>query len=54
MLQKQQQFQELRETLLHLIEESPDSPEAGKWKNMLKQIGMHTVKSSFKMKSIPF
>ncbi|GAA6101617.1 dystonin-like [Tachysurus ichikawai] len=48
MLQKQQQFQELRETLLHLIEESPDSPEAGKWKNMLKQIdaGWEEVKGS--------
>ncbi|XP_047667970.1 dystonin isoform X24 [Tachysurus fulvidraco] len=48
MLQKQQQYQELRETLLHLIEESPDSPEAEKWKNMLKQIdaGWEEVKGS--------
>ncbi|KAG7334350.1 hypothetical protein KOW79_002757 [Hemibagrus wyckioides] len=38
MHQKQQQYQELREKLLHLIEESPDSPEAEKWKNMLKQM----------------
>ncbi|KAK3573639.1 hypothetical protein QTP86_029971 [Hemibagrus guttatus] len=38
MHQKQQQYQELRERLLHLIEESPDSPEAEKWKNMLKQM----------------
>ncbi|XP_060727867.1 dystonin isoform X10 [Tachysurus vachellii] len=48
MLQKQQQYQELRKTLLHLIEESPDSPEAEKWKNMLKQIdaGWEEVKGS--------
>lgn len=41
MHQKQQQYQELREKLLHLINESPDSPEAEKWKNMLKQMGMY-------------
>ncbi|XP_060781397.1 dystonin isoform X6 [Neoarius graeffei] len=48
MRQKQQQYQELREKLLHLIEESPDSPEAEKWKNMLKQMdaGWEEVKDS--------
>lgn len=39
--QKQQQYQQLREKMLHLIEENPDSPEAAKWKHMLDQIGMH-------------
>ncbi|MCJ8730922.1 hypothetical protein PDJAM_G00189710 [Pangasius djambal] len=46
--QKQRQYQELREKLLHLIEESPDSPEAEKWKNMLKQMdaGWEEVRGS--------
>ncbi|TSN48476.1 Dystonin [Bagarius yarrelli] len=45
---KQQQYQELRKKLLQLIEESPDSPEAEKWKNMLKQMdaGWEEVKGS--------
>uniref|UniRef100_A0A3B4D345 Dystonin n=1 Tax=Pygocentrus nattereri TaxID=42514 RepID=A0A3B4D345_PYGNA len=38
MKRKQQQYQELREKVLHLIEENPDSPEAAKWKHMLDQI----------------
>ncbi|XP_066534474.1 dystonin [Hoplias malabaricus] len=38
MKQKQQQYQQLREKVLHLIEENPDSPEAAKWKHMLDQI----------------
>uniref|UniRef100_A0A4W4F390 Dystonin n=1 Tax=Electrophorus electricus TaxID=8005 RepID=A0A4W4F390_ELEEL len=38
MKQKEQQHQQLREKLLHLIEENPDSPEAAKWKHMLDQI----------------
>ncbi|KAI5108559.1 dystonin [Silurus meridionalis] len=38
MHQKQQPYQELREKLLRLIEENPDSPEAEKWRNMLKQM----------------
>ncbi|KAF4090023.1 hypothetical protein AMELA_G00044950, partial [Ameiurus melas] len=48
MHQKQQQYQELREKLLHLINESPDSPEAEKWKNMLKQMdaGWEEVRGS--------
>lgn len=41
MKQKQVQLQQLRENLLRLIEEHPDSPEAEKWKHMLAQIGMH-------------
>lgn len=44
MHQKQQQYQELREKLVHLITENPDSPEAAKWKNVLKQMGMHFLK----------
>ncbi|XP_028843818.1 dystonin isoform X8 [Denticeps clupeoides] len=36
--QKQGQLQQLREKLLRLIEEQPDSPEAEKWKQMLAQI----------------
>lgn len=40
MKQKQAQLQQLRENLLSLIEENPDSPEAEKWKHMLAQIGM--------------
>lgn len=40
MKQKQAQLQQLRENLLGLIEENPDSPEAEKWKHMLAQIGM--------------
>lgn len=40
MKQKQVQLQQLRENLLRLIEEYPDSPEAEKWKHMLAQIGM--------------
>ncbi|KAM9476477.1 dystonin isoform 13-T13 [Clarias gariepinus] len=48
MHQKQQQYQELRQKLLNLIEENPDSPEAEKWKNMLKQMdaGWEEVKGS--------
>ncbi|XP_072533688.1 dystonin isoform X14 [Salminus brasiliensis] len=38
MKQKQQQYQQLREKVLHLIEENPDSPETAKWKHMLDQI----------------
>ncbi|XP_052469935.1 dystonin isoform X2 [Carassius gibelio] len=38
MKQKQVQLQQLRENLLRLIEEHPDSPEAEKWKHMLAQI----------------
>ncbi|KAL6487581.1 hypothetical protein MHYP_G00042070 [Metynnis hypsauchen] len=38
MKRKQQQYQQLREKVLHLIEENPDSPEAAKWKHMLDQI----------------
>ncbi|XP_067278514.1 dystonin isoform X3 [Pseudorasbora parva] len=38
MKQKQAQLQQLRENLLSLIEENPDSPEAEKWKHMLAQI----------------
>uniref|UniRef100_A0A8B9K9R0 Dystonin n=1 Tax=Astyanax mexicanus TaxID=7994 RepID=A0A8B9K9R0_ASTMX len=38
MKQKQQHYQQLREKVLHLIEENPDSPEAAKWKHMLDQI----------------
>ncbi|XP_052427650.1 dystonin [Carassius gibelio] len=38
MKQKQVQLQQLRENLLSLIEEHPDSPEAEKWKHMLAQI----------------
>ncbi|XP_030626347.1 dystonin [Chanos chanos] len=38
MKQKQEEIKQLREKLLHLIEEHPDSPEAAKWKHMLAQI----------------
>ncbi|XP_016373036.1 dystonin-like [Sinocyclocheilus rhinocerous] len=38
MKQKQVQLQQLRENLLRLIEEHPDSPEAEQWKHMLAQI----------------
>ncbi|XP_029926299.1 dystonin isoform X3 [Myripristis murdjan] len=38
MKQKQEQLQKLREKLLHLIEDHPNSPEAAKWKQMLAQI----------------
>ncbi|KAL1263492.1 hypothetical protein QQF64_006231, partial [Cirrhinus molitorella] len=38
MKQKQVQLQQLRENLLRLIEEHPDSPEAEKWKHMLAEI----------------
>ncbi|XP_059374124.1 dystonin-like isoform X2 [Carassius carassius] len=38
MKQKQMQLQQLRENLLRLIEEHPDSPETEKWKHMLAQI----------------
>uniref|UniRef100_A0A9J7XC50 Dystonin n=1 Tax=Cyprinus carpio carpio TaxID=630221 RepID=A0A9J7XC50_CYPCA len=38
MKQKQVQLQQLRENLLRLIEEHPDSTEAEKWKHMLAQI----------------
>lgn len=41
MKQKQEQLQKLREKLLHLIEDHPNSPEAAKWKQMLAQIGTH-------------
>lgn len=53
MHQKQQQYQELREKLLHLIDESPDSPEAEKWRNMLKQMGLHLLIYLSKTKSVP-
>ncbi|KAM4606986.1 dystonin [Polymixia lowei] len=38
MKQKQEQFQKLRQKLLHLIETHPNSPEVAKWKQMLAQI----------------
>uniref|UniRef100_A0AAR2IUR3 Dystonin n=1 Tax=Pygocentrus nattereri TaxID=42514 RepID=A0AAR2IUR3_PYGNA len=44
-VQKSGPYQELREKVLHLIEENPDSPEAAKWKHMLDQIGMQVVGS---------
>uniref|UniRef100_A0A9J7Z2G7 Dystonin n=1 Tax=Cyprinus carpio carpio TaxID=630221 RepID=A0A9J7Z2G7_CYPCA len=48
MKQKQVQLQQLRENLLRLIEEHPDSPEAEKWKHMLAQIdaGWEEVKGT--------
>ncbi|XP_062851947.1 dystonin isoform X3 [Trichomycterus rosablanca] len=48
MHQKEQQHQQLREKLLNLIAENPDSPEAAKWKHMLNQIdaGWEDVKGS--------
>ncbi|XP_062375938.1 dystonin [Sardina pilchardus] len=36
--QKQTELQQLREKLLQLIEQNPDSPEAAKWKQMLAEI----------------
>ncbi|KAM3862819.1 dystonin [Diretmus argenteus] len=38
MKQKQEQLQKLRQKLLHLIDNHPNSPEAAKWKQMLAQI----------------
>jgi len=38
---KQAELQQLRESLLSLMEENPDRPEAEQWKHMLAQIGMH-------------
>uniref|UniRef100_A0A671Q0P7 Dystonin n=1 Tax=Sinocyclocheilus anshuiensis TaxID=1608454 RepID=A0A671Q0P7_9TELE len=48
MKQKQVQLQQLRENLLRLIEEHPDSPEAEKWKHMMAQIdaGWEEVKGT--------
>lgn len=43
MKQKQEQLQKLREKLLNLIKTHPNSPEAAKWKQMLKEIGMQKV-----------
>lgn len=40
MKQKQEQLQKLREKLLDLIKDHPNSPEAAKWKQMLADIGM--------------
>uniref|UniRef100_A0A671PU66 Dystonin n=1 Tax=Sinocyclocheilus anshuiensis TaxID=1608454 RepID=A0A671PU66_9TELE len=46
--QVQVQLQQLRENLLRLIEEHPDSPEAEKWKHMMAQIdaGWEEVKGT--------
>uniref|UniRef100_A0A8C1VJ46 Dystonin n=1 Tax=Cyprinus carpio TaxID=7962 RepID=A0A8C1VJ46_CYPCA len=44
MKQKQVQLQQLRENLLRLIEEHPDSPEAEKWKHMLEVRGTMEVR----------
>ncbi|XP_059422809.1 dystonin-like [Carassius carassius] len=51
MKQKQVQLQQLRENLLSLIEEHPDSPEAEKWKHMLAQIdaGWEEVKGTLEI-----
>lgn len=43
MKQKQEQLQKLREKLLNLIKTHPNSPEASKWKQMLKEIGMRKL-----------
>ncbi|XP_048061846.1 dystonin isoform X4 [Megalobrama amblycephala] len=52
MKQKQAQLQQLRENLLSLIEENPDSPEAEKWKHMLAQIdaGWEEVKDTMEIR----
>ncbi|KAK7140737.1 hypothetical protein R3I94_013117 [Phoxinus phoxinus] len=52
MKQKQAQLQQLRENLLCLIEENPDSPEAEKWKHMLAQIdaGWEEVRGSMEIR----
>ncbi|KAF4105424.1 hypothetical protein G5714_013086 [Onychostoma macrolepis] len=52
MKQKQVQLQQLRENLLRLIEEHPDSPEAEKWKHMLAQIdaGWEEVKGTMEIR----
>ncbi|XP_051506822.1 dystonin-like [Myxocyprinus asiaticus] len=52
MKQKQEQLQQLKENLLHLIEEHPDSPEAEKWKHMLAQIdaGMEEVRGTVEIR----
>ncbi|KAK7902142.1 hypothetical protein WMY93_018911 [Mugilogobius chulae] len=38
MKQKREELQKLRSKLLHLIQTHPNSPEAGKWKQMLSEI----------------
>uniref|UniRef100_A0A672SPX3 Dystonin n=1 Tax=Sinocyclocheilus grahami TaxID=75366 RepID=A0A672SPX3_SINGR len=52
MKQKQVQLQQLRENLLRLIEEHPDSPEAEKWKHMMAQIdaGWEEVKGTMEIR----
>ncbi|XP_016422390.1 dystonin [Sinocyclocheilus rhinocerous] len=52
MKQKQVQLQQLRENLLRLIEEHPDSAEAEKWKHMLAQIdaGWEEVKGTMEIR----
>ncbi|XDV50937.1 hypothetical protein PO909_019905 [Leuciscus waleckii] len=52
MKQKQAQLQQLRENLLSLIEENPDSPEAEKWKHMLAQTdaGWEEVRGSMEIR----
>ncbi|XP_051503373.1 dystonin-like [Myxocyprinus asiaticus] len=52
MKQKQKQLQQVKENLLHLIEEHPDSPEAEKWKHMLAQIvsGMEEVRGTVEIR----
>ncbi|XP_056116142.1 dystonin isoform X4 [Rhinichthys klamathensis goyatoka] len=49
---KQAQLQQLRENLLSLIAENPDSPEAEQWKHMLAQIdaGWEEVRGSMEIR----
>lgn len=43
MKQKQEQLHKVREKLLDLIKNHPNSHEAARWKQMLTEIGIHKV-----------